>query len=138
MSIGENEMKFKHVVNLIVGLNLAQAGARFAFAFFGLGSGMQQFINVTLSGPQQAILEFGFLTLGIIGSASVIGYVSKRNWALKAMAAVSIATVAFDIWGMTIAPTAALGFIVPVITLGYLLTVRMTSKRTEKYVPNEG
>jgi len=30
---------------------------------------------------------------------------------------VSIATIAFDIWGLTIQATAAIGFIVPVISI---------------------
>ena len=121
-------MELKNVPKFIAGINLVQAAARLTFAAAGLAIGMQQFVDVPISGLDQTILELGFLTLGIIGAISVIAYATKKSWALNSMAVVSIATIAFDVWGMTIQPTAAIGFVVPAITLGYIFASRSAAR----------
>ncbi len=125
-------MELKNASRIVASLNLAQAGARLAFALAGLGTGMQQFVEVPISALNQAVMEVSFLTLGIIGAVSVMGYATKKGWALKSMALVSIATIAFDIWGMTIQPTAAIGFVVPITTLGHILASRSGARYPEK------
>ncbi len=117
-------MKSRNALRTVVGLNLAQAVARTAFAIIGLTSGLQQFADVPISTIDSAIMEIGFLGLGIAGAISVLGYASERDWTVKSIVAVNVATVAFDIWGLTIQPSAAIGFIVPILTLGYFLVMR--------------
>ena len=121
-------MEIKNVSKFIAGLNLAQAGARLTFAVAGLAIGMQQFVDAPISSLNQAVLELGFLTLGIIGAISVVGYATKKSWALNSMAVVSVATIAFDIWGIIIQPTAAIGFVIPAITLGYMIASRSVAR----------
>jgi hypothetical protein len=65
-----------------------------------------------------------FLALGVAGLISVILAVRKHPAGVMSLAAVSVATIAFDIYGMTIQPTAAIGFVVPLVTLASIFLVR--------------
>lgn len=62
-----------------------------------------------------------FLLLGILGFIAVAGLLHMRKWGFWATVLVSVLTIIFDIWGVTIQFTAAMGFVVPVISLLMLL-----------------
>lgn len=62
-----------------------------------------------------------FFVLGILGFIAVAGLLLMRKWGFWATVLVSILTILFDIWGVTIQFTAAMGFVVPVISLLILL-----------------
>ncbi len=125
-------MKMKTMLKFTLGLNLAQAIARLAFVVIGLDSGMQQFIDVQISSSERTVLLSGFAFLGIMGLISVIGMVTERAWGTLSLVLVSIATIAFDIWGMTIQSSAAIGLIVPIISLAYVVYARYTSTDVKK------
>ncbi|MBS7654053.1 MAG: hypothetical protein QXR06_04970 [Candidatus Bathyarchaeia archaeon] len=62
-----------------------------------------------------------FFLLGILGFIAVVGLLMMRRWGFWATVFVSVLTILFDIWGVTIQFTAAMGFVVPVISLLILL-----------------
>ncbi|MCK4567760.1 MAG: hypothetical protein KAU48_10670 [Candidatus Thorarchaeota archaeon] len=66
------------------------------------------------------ILIIVFLILGILGLITTYGFLKLELWGIQGVVIVSLLTIIFDIWGITIQFTAALGFIVPAISLLYL------------------
>ncbi|MGY5879107.1 MAG: hypothetical protein RTV31_02605 [Candidatus Thorarchaeota archaeon] len=66
------------------------------------------------------ILIVIFLILGILGFITAYGFLKLELWGIQGVVIVSLLTIIFDIWGITIQFTAALGFIVPAISLLYL------------------
>ncbi|MBX5328713.1 MAG: hypothetical protein QHH18_05695 [Candidatus Bathyarchaeota archaeon] len=106
---------------ILVGvLWLLQSVGRLSFAFVGTPEGMGKFLDVPISPTTSQILFVMFLFLGVCGIIAAFGVLAKQKWGFWAIIMVSIATVAFDIWGITLQYTAALGLIVPVISIFYL------------------
>jgi uncharacterized membrane protein (DUF2068 family) len=70
------------------------------------------------------IINTMFFLLGVLGCIAVVGLLMRRKWGIWATVFVSILTILFDIWGVTIQFTAAMGFVVPVISLLILLAKR--------------
>lgn len=66
-------------------------------------------------------LTAAFLFLGVMGFITSFGLWKRKLWGIQSVIGVSLITIAFDIWGLTIQFTAALGFIVPVIALIFLV-----------------
>jgi len=65
------------------------------------------------------------LALGIAGVVSVIGLFLLFKWGYLGAIAVSVITIAFDIWGaLAIYPTALLGILVPAFLLLYFVPRR--------------
>lgn len=58
-----------------------------------------------------------FFLLGILGFIAVFGLLLMRKWGFWATVFVSVLTILFDIWGVTIQFTVAMGFVVPLISL---------------------
>lgn len=105
---------------LVVLLNFLQAIGRLFFAILGILGGIDQFLDVPVSHTTSLILHVMFFFLGITGLAAAYGLWQKRKWGFWAIIFVSVITIIFDIWGFTIQKTAAVGFVVPVVSLGYL------------------
>jgi len=61
-----------------------------------------------------------FLILGVSGFIATPGLWQMKRWGFWGTIIVCILTIIFDIWGITIQFTAALGFFVPGILLIYL------------------
>ncbi|MBU7031345.1 MAG: DUF2127 domain-containing protein [Theionarchaea archaeon] len=108
----------------VVGLNFLQSIGRLLFALMGLNGGIDQFLDVPVSITTAQALHVMFFFLGIMGFVAAIGFWRKKMWGFWAILLVSVMTIAFDIWGFTIQETAALGFIVPIISLVYLISQR--------------
>jgi hypothetical protein len=108
----------------VVLLNFIQSVGRFLFAIMGLNGGIDQFLDVPVSTTTALILHVMFFILGITGFIAAIGLWRKMRWGVRAVISVSTITIIFDMWGFTIQKTAALGFIVPVISLVYLMSRR--------------
>ena len=66
------------------------------------------------------ILIVIFLILGILGFITAYGFLKLELWGIQGVVIVSLLTIIFDIWGITIQFTAAMGFIIPAISLLYL------------------
>ena len=62
-----------------------------------------------------------FLMLGIIGFITAYGFLKLELWGFQGVMICSLITIIFDIWGMTIQFTAALGFIVPAVALLFIV-----------------
>lgn len=105
---------------LVVLLNFLQAFGRLFFAILGMPGGIDQFLDVPVSHTTSLILHGMFFSLGITGLAAAYGLWQKRKWGFWGIIFVSIITIIFDIWGFTIQKTAAVGFVVPVVSLSYL------------------
>lgn len=102
---------------LISFLWVVQSIGRIYFAASGTPSGMGQFLDVPISSTISFVLFITFLFLGILGLVAAFGLLAKREWGVWATLLASIATIIFDVWGLTIQLTAAIGLIVPLISL---------------------
>ncbi|MEM3699895.1 MAG: hypothetical protein QXL57_03395 [Candidatus Bathyarchaeia archaeon] len=105
---------------LIYILWLVQSLGRLFFAIAGTPGGMGQFLDVPISYETSLVMFVMFLLLGICGFIAAFGLLMRRKWGFWGIILASIATIVFDIWGFTIQYTAALGFVVPVISILYL------------------
>jgi hypothetical protein len=105
---------------LVSVLWLLQSLGRLFFAILGTPEGMGQFLDVSISYTTSLVMFVMFLLLGICGLIAAFGLWRRRKWGFWGTIAVSIATIVFDVWGITVQYTAALGFVVPAITLLYL------------------
>jgi len=82
--------------------------------------GMGQFLDVPVSYITSLTMFVMFLFLGASGLVAAYGLGRKQRWGFWGAILVSVATIIFDIWGLTIQYTAAMGFIVPAISILYL------------------
>ena len=120
VSFGSPNEKRSTFTLLIVFAWVAQSIGRIVFALYGTPQGMGQFLDKPTSYDISYILFFMFLTLGLVGLASAIGYWLKLTWGLKAMLLTSIVSIGFDAWGCTLQFTAVLGMFVPMLVLIFL------------------
>ncbi|MGB9676597.1 MAG: hypothetical protein ACPL0C_05365 [Candidatus Bathyarchaeales archaeon] len=109
---------------LICFLWLIQSIGRLSFASVGKPEGMGQFLDVPISYETSLVMFVMFLFLGICGLITAFGLLAKPKLGFWTTIFASIATIAFDLWGLTIQYTATLGFVVPVISLIYLYPKR--------------
>lgn len=125
-TISEKEMRPKLTTPLkaIAGLNLAQAAMRLMFFYIIQTGGIDQFLEVTIGQGTLQIIGVIFLVLGVAGVASVYGFIKRLDWGVKAVLAVSVFTILFDVWGYMVQSSAFLGFIVPGLTLAILFKER--------------
>jgi len=107
-------------VILVVVLWILQSVGRLSFAILGMPGGMGQFLDVPVSYTTSLVMFVMFLFLGICGLVATFGLLRKQKWGFWGTILFSVATIIFDIWGLTIQYTAALGFIVPAISILYL------------------
>jgi len=116
--MAHEKVKSSGKVVVFVGLSwIVQSIGRLSFAALGGPVGMGQFLDNPVSYATSAMLFIMFLFLGVFGLIAVFGLLTRRKWGFWSILLVSIATIAFDIWGLTIQSTAAIGFIVPVISI---------------------
>lgn len=73
-----------------------------------------------------------FFLLGILGFIAVVGLLMMRRWGFWATVFVSVSTILFDTWGVTIQFSAAMGFVVPVISLLILLAKKSQLQESMK------
>ena len=111
----------------VVAANTAQFLGRLGFAIAGLDGGMDRFLDGPATFGTVATIQVMFFALGIAGVPATLGFALRKEWGTLAVILVSAATIAFDIWGFTLQPTAALGFVVPAVSLAYVgITDRMS------------
>lgn len=84
-----------------------------------------QLLDVQISPLVHQSLTAMFLFLGASGVTVSVGFWMRERWGYLGVVIVSILTILFDIWGVTIQFTAAFGFIAPVIVMLYLFPRRM-------------
>lgn len=96
---------------------IVQSVGRLCFAAVGTPEGMGQFLDTPISPATSLVLFVMFLLLGILGLVAAFGLLAGRKWGFLGIMLASVATIAFDIWGLTIQFTAAIGLIVPTISI---------------------
>ena len=101
----------------IVVLNLLLGAFRIYFAYLGTTEAIKEFLTVPVSPTTMTIINAVFLLLGAGGLIASIGMITHKSWSRNAIVLVSLGNILFDIWGYTIQSSAALGVVVPVITL---------------------
>ncbi|MEM2673528.1 MAG: hypothetical protein QXG34_02270 [Candidatus Bathyarchaeia archaeon] len=52
-----------------------------------------------------------------MGLSPPFGLLTRRKWGFWSMMLISIATISFDLWGLTIQSSAAIGLITPIISI---------------------
>lgn len=102
---------------LLIGANTLNALFRLYFAYLGTTPAIQEFLTVPVTQGTMNIINIMFLLLGLGGLIASVGLFRGTEWAPKALILVSVATILFDIWGYTVQSSAALGFIVPIVSL---------------------
>ena len=88
---------------------------------FGVMSTQGSLLDNPVSPLVEHLLIITFLILGVLGFITSYGLLKLKLWGFLGVVVVSFSTIVFDIYGMTIQFTAALGFIAPVIALLYLV-----------------
>ena len=109
---------------LITGLNTFQAIMRVLFAYIGTTDMIKEFLTTPVTEQTMMIINVSFLMLGVAGLISSFGLLTKKKWGILSATIVSVLTIIFDIWGVTVQSTASMGFIIPVITLVYFYIIR--------------
>ena len=90
--------------------------------FFGyLNASGVQLLDTPVTSSVLNILVAVFLILGLSGLFVSIGLWQKKRWGYAGTMLVILATIVFDIWGMTLQYTAAMGFAIPAVVLIYLV-----------------
>ena len=77
-------------------------------------------LDVEVSTITLQTINVMFFLLGIVGFIATFGFLRMKRWGFWGIILVCFATIIFDIWGLTIQYTAAIGFIVPAISILYL------------------
>jgi hypothetical protein len=88
---------------------------RIYFGILNLTEG--SLLDVSVSPIILQIIIVMFFILGIGGFCTTLGLWQMKAWGFKSVILVCLATIIFDIWGITIQSSALLGFIVPGIVL---------------------
>jgi len=91
-----------------------------------------QLLNVAVAQSTLDALVVIFLLLGVSGLIVAVGLWQMEKWGFLGTLTVIIATIVFDIWGMTIQSTAAMGLVAPVAVLIYLVANRFEFSKTSK------
>lgn len=105
------------IVVFVSFLWIVQSIGRLCFAAVGTPEGMGRFLDTPISSTTSAILFAMFLLLGVLGLIAALGLLAGQKWGFWSTMLTSFATIAFDIWGLTIQFTAAIGLIVPTISI---------------------
>ena len=107
-------------VILVAFLWLLQSVGRLSFAILGMPGGMGRFLDVPISYATSLVMFVMFVFLGVFGLVATFVLWRNQKWGFWGIFLVSVVTIGFDIWGLTIQYSAAIGFIVPVISMLYL------------------
>ena len=112
------ERLFKLVVILVA----AQSVLRL---FFFVASFGYDFVEAEVSDDVMLVTNALFLVLGVAGLVFLYPLAKRRRIGYTGTMAVCVATVVFDIWGIiAVQPSAAMGMVVPVVAMAYLVWKR--------------
>jgi hypothetical protein len=114
----------------VAALALVQAALRLFFALGGsglLGNEIRDQTMGLIEAPvadEMLMIVLPFFLIGLLGAITAVGLLLHRPWGFHGTIALSLATIAYDLWAVVeIQSSAALGIILPVIFILYL-TVR--------------
>ena len=124
-----NSGKLAKSVIFVALLWVIQSVGRFVFGYLSATT-PGGLLDVVVSLVTLQTIDTMFFLLGILGFIAVVGLLLMEKWGFWATVLVSVATIVFDIWGVTIQFTAATGFVVPVISLLILGTKKSQLLKT--------
>ncbi|MEM2978921.1 MAG: hypothetical protein QW083_00630 [Methanomassiliicoccales archaeon] len=108
--------------SILIGiLWILQSAARLMFGVLGITDGMNQFLDNPISEAFSIFLLVIFMFLGIVGMIAAVGLLMRRKWGFWGILSVCLLTIAFDLWGLTIQFTAAIGLIVPIVSILFFM-----------------
>lgn len=110
-----NSGKLTKSVIFVAFLWIIQSAGRFFFGYLSATT-PGGLLDVEVSQVTVQMVDTMFFLLGILGFVAVTGLLLMKRWGFWVTLLVSAATIVFDIWGVTIQYTAAIGFVVPVIS----------------------
>lgn len=124
--MGSGEFKSSEVrtrgIVLVAALSGLQSILRLVFFYLAMTG--TELLEVEIASSAQQMINIMFLFIGVIGLITAFGLYQMRSWGYWGTIILSVLTIAFDIWGLTIQSTAAMGLILPVIFIIYLLRQR--------------
>jgi len=107
----------KRVILSASALSGLQSILRIYFAYLGFTGGINEFLTTPISQGTLQFINYIFSILGIAGMVATLGLLMEREWGLWCAILVSVFTVFFDVWGLTIQYTAAIGFVIPILIM---------------------
>jgi hypothetical protein len=116
--------KRKKGLLMICALALIQCVLRFAFPAVILQSGFAK-TEHAVSGEVQAFILVAFVAIGMAGIITTYGLLIGSRWGYLGTIGLSAATIVFDVWGIVaVQATAAMGIVLPVLFIAYLVANR--------------
>ncbi len=110
---------------IFIVLFIAWVGNAILRVLFGyLAASGVQLLDIPVAQSILNALAIVFLFLGVSGLSVAFGLWQLKRWGFLGTIIVSLVTIVFDIWGMTVQYTAAMGFVVPTLVLIYLVVNR--------------
>ncbi len=107
----------KRIIHAASALSGLQAMLRLYFSYLGFTGGIDEFLTSPVSQSTLQFINSIFLILGIAGIVTTLGLLRERKWGLWSAFLVLVSTVVFDIWGLKIQSTAAMGIVMPVLSM---------------------
>lgn len=109
---------------IICALAVLQSVARIVLPIMLSAEGVQA-LEEPVSDELMAFINAMFFALGGLGFLTAYGLWGGRYWGYVGTIAVSVLTIAFDIWAIaTVQWSAALGLVLPIVFIAYLVKVR--------------
>jgi len=105
-------------VLLVVALSVLQSVFRLVFFYMGVTGAELLEVEITSSAMQ--LINMMFLLIGVAGMITAFGLYRMKRWGYWGTVLLSVVTIVFDIWGLTIQSTAAMGVVLPVTFIAYL------------------
>ncbi len=107
----------KRVILTASALSGLQSILRLYFAYLGFTGGIDEFLTAPVSQGTLQFINSIFLILGIAGVVATLGLLLEMKWGLWYAVLISVFTIFFDVWGLTIQSTAAIGLVMPVLIM---------------------
>lgn len=108
-----------------------QSVLRLYFSYLGFAGGIGEFLTAPVSQGTLQFINWVFLVLGVAGIVATLGLLMGRRWGLWCAILVLASTVVFDVWGMKIQSTAAMGVIMPALAMILIYRGRPRSARVD-------
>ena len=117
-------MELKGILRILVVLFAAiYYAARVGIFYLGTSGEMQ--FEEEQSQLEENIVTFSFLAIGVVGLITLPGVYILKPWGFWGTIAVSVYTIAFDIWAYVLVQSSAAAGVIPAaVLLAYILVVR--------------
>jgi uncharacterized membrane protein (DUF2068 family) len=102
----------------VVALYVLQSLFRLVFFYMSVTGAELLEVEMTVSAMQ--LVNMMFLLIGVAGMITAFGLYQMKRWGYWGTILLSVVTIIFDIWGLTIQFTAAMGLVLPVTFIAYL------------------